>query len=67
MTDQITLNADLRERTGTNKAREIRNIDVVMKLCSILDKIKSKNNDDPLKIFNTAISLMKMILKLLIQ
>ncbi len=27
MTDQITLNADLRERTGTNKAREIRNID----------------------------------------
>ena len=27
MTDQITLNADLRERTGTNKAREIRNVD----------------------------------------
>ena len=27
MTDQIILNADLRERTGTNKAREIRNID----------------------------------------
>ena len=27
MTDQITLNADLRERTGSNKAREIRNID----------------------------------------
>ena len=26
MTDQITLNADLRERTGTNKAREIRNV-----------------------------------------
>ena len=27
MTDQIILNADSRERTGTNKAREIRNID----------------------------------------
>ena len=27
MTDQITLNANLRERTGTNKAREIRNVD----------------------------------------
>ncbi len=27
MTDQITLNAGLRERTGTNKAREIRNVD----------------------------------------
>ena len=27
MTDQIILNADLRERTGSNKAREIRNID----------------------------------------
>lgn len=27
MTDQITLYADLRERTGTNKAREIRNVD----------------------------------------
>ncbi len=27
MTDQITLNADLRERIGTNKAREIRNVD----------------------------------------
>ena len=27
MTDQITLNADLWERTGTNKAREIRNVD----------------------------------------
>ena len=27
MTDQITLNADLRERTGTNKAPEIRNVD----------------------------------------
>ncbi len=27
MIDQITLNADLRERTGTNKAREIRNVD----------------------------------------
>ena len=27
MTDQITLNADLRKRTGTNKAREIRNVD----------------------------------------
>ena len=27
MTDQITLNADQRERTGTNKAREIRNVD----------------------------------------
>ena len=27
MADQITLNADLRERTGTNKAREIRNVD----------------------------------------
>ena len=27
MPDQITLNADLRERTGTNKAREIRNVD----------------------------------------
>ena len=27
MTEQIILNADLRERTGTNKAREIRNID----------------------------------------
>ncbi len=27
MTDQITLNADLRERAGTNKAREIRNVD----------------------------------------
>ena len=27
MTDQIILNADPRERTGTNKAREIRNID----------------------------------------
>ena len=27
MTDQIILNADLRERTGTNKAREIRNVD----------------------------------------
>ena len=27
MTDQIILNADPRERTGTNKAREIRNVD----------------------------------------
>ena len=27
MTDQIILNADLRERTGSNKARVIRNID----------------------------------------
>ena len=27
MTDQIILNADPRERTGTNKAREIRNTD----------------------------------------
>ena len=27
MTDQIILNADSRERTGTNKAREIRNVD----------------------------------------
>ena len=27
MTDQIILNADSRERTGTNKSREIRNID----------------------------------------
>ena len=27
MTDQITLNANLRERTGSNKAREIRNVD----------------------------------------
>ena len=27
MTEQIILNADFRERTGTNKAREIRNID----------------------------------------
>jgi len=27
MTEQIILNADLRERTGTNKAREIRNVD----------------------------------------
>ena len=27
MTNQITLTADLRERTGTNKAREIRNVD----------------------------------------
>ena len=27
MTDQITLNADLRERTGSNKAREIRKVD----------------------------------------
>ena len=27
MTEQIILNAETRERTGTNKAREIRNID----------------------------------------
>ena len=27
-----------------------------------LDKIKSKNNEDPLKIFNTAISNVKQIL-----
>ena len=27
MADQIILNADPRERTGTNKAREIRNVD----------------------------------------
>ena len=33
MTDQITLNADLRERTGTNKAREIRNVDGMVPAC----------------------------------
>jgi large subunit ribosomal protein L25 len=27
MTDQIILNADLRERTGSNKARVIRKVD----------------------------------------
>ena len=27
MADQIILNADIRERTGSNKARVIRNID----------------------------------------
>ncbi len=56
MTDQITLNADLRERTGTNKAREIRNVDGMVPAIVYGDEketlnIKLKlNRKNPIKI-----------------
>ena len=41
MTDQIILNADPRERTGTNKAREIRNVDGMFFIKWVLRSISS--------------------------
>ena len=43
MTDQITLNADLRERTGTNKAREIRNVDGMVPAIVYVDEKETLN------------------------
>ena len=43
MTDQIILNADLRERTGTNKAREIRNVDGMVPAIVYGDEKKTLN------------------------
>ena len=43
MTDQIILNADPRERTGTNKAREIRNVDGMVPAIVYGDKKETLN------------------------